>query len=262
MCKKKTIMIIGATGGIASSCAEELNDSNTDLILVGRNEERLKDLQKKLLLDEDVRIIPDLTNGGIGRTRVSYLTTDMSSSESVKKLFQELKQENIKLDGMVYSVGVEGVMPLKMMKRDYLNDVMDVNCMAFIEMCRYFSSKRISEEGASVVAISSLAGCMNYVGEIAYCISKAALDSAVKGVAKELARRKIRVNSVLPGTTETAMLSKARERVENFDERVLDSQPFGIIDARQIAYLVSFLLSEKSKYITGACIPVCAGNIV
>lgn len=252
MCKKKKIMVIGATGGIGKSCAEILYSPDNELILVGRNEEKLKALKKRLLLDQDTEKPSD----------ISILTADVCSSESVKSLFQDLKQDNVRLDGMVYSVGIEGVMPLKMMKRDYLKDVMDTNCMAFIEICRYFSSKRFSEEGASIVAISSMAAWMNYVGEIAYCISKAALDSAVKGVAKELVRRKIRVNGVLPGTTETAMLSKARERVENFDEKVLVSQPFGIIDVRQIAYLVSFLLSEKSKYITGACIPVSAGNIV
>lgn len=254
---EKKIMIFGSTGGIGSNCAECLNSPDTRLFLVGRSENKLKLLQKKLLLKCDSR-----AGLNLAEQRVVTLTADLCSSECVKELFQFLKEEKIRLDGLVYSAGIEGVMPLKMMNRDYLTRVMDANCLAFVEICKYFSSKRMSEDGASVVAISSLASLMNYIGELAYCVSKAALDSAVKGTAKELLRRKIRVNAVLPGTTETSMLVKARERVKGFDERVLKSQPLGIIDARQIAYLVSFLLSEKSKYITGACIPVGAGNII
>lgn len=257
---KRKIMILGSTGGIGSSCAEYLNSLDTELYLVGRDEEKLKLLQKKLMLDCDTKA--GEINEEADRQRIVTLKADIHSSECIKNLFQVLKEKKIKLNGMIYSVGIEGVMPLKMMNRDYLTNVMDANCIAFIELCKYFSSKKVSEDGASIVAISSLASLKNYIGELAYCVSKAALNSAVKGAAKEFLNRKIRVNAVLPGTTETAMLSKARERVENFDERVLKSQPLGIIDARQIAYLTSFLLSEKSKYITGTCIPVCAGNIV
>ena len=227
-----------------------------------QNEDKLKLLQEKLLRECDTGSGAKAAEVKADRQRVVTLTADIHSSECIKNLFQFLKEEKIKLNGLVYSIGVEGVMPLKMMNRAYLTNIMDTNCIAFIELCKYFSSKRISEDGASVVAISSLASWMNYIGELAYCVSKAALDSAVKGTAKELLNRKIRVNAILPGTTETAMLSKARERVENFDERVLKSQPLGIIDARQIAYLVSFLLSEKSEYITGACIPVGAGRVI
>lgn len=260
MYDKRRIMILGATGGIGRSCAEHLNTNNTELYLVGRDEDKLKLLQKKLLLDCANGV--EAANQETDTQRIVTFAADIHSSECIKNLFQVLKEKKIKLSGLVYSVGIEGVMPLKMMNRDYVTDVMDANCIAFIEVCKYFSSKRITEDGASVVAVSSLASLKNYVGELAYCVSKAALDSAVKGIAKELLSRKIRVNAVLPGTTETTMLLKARERVENFDERVLKSQPLGIIDANQIAYLVSFLLSEMSKYITGACIPVSAGNIV
>lgn len=256
---KKRIMIFGSTGGIGSSCAEYLNSPDTELYLVGRNEDKLKLQQQNLLRNCSTGMEVDAM---ADKQRVVTLVADIHSPECIKDLFQYFKDNKIRLDGLVYSVGVEGVMPLKMLNRDYLTNVIEANCVAFIELCKYFSSKRTSKDGSSVVAISSMASCMNYIGELAYCVSKAALDSAVRGTAKELLSRKIRVNAVLPGTVETDMLVKARERVENFDERVLKSQPLGIIDARQIAYLVSFLLSEKSAYITGACIPVGAGRIV
>lgn len=89
---------------------------------------------------------------------------------------------------------------------------------------------------------------------------KFALDSAVKVISKELLGRKIRVNAILPGTTETEMPQSARQFVGDFDEKIRKSQPLGFIDPVYIAYLIEFLLSDETKYVTGTCIPVGAGR--
>ena len=258
----KRIMIVGATGGIGSSCAECLNSPDTELFLVGRNEEKLGLLKAKLQSETNGTSYPDNNEILEGQNRIMTIEADMMSSDDIKTIFKILKEKKVKLNGLVYAAGIEGVMPLRVLNREYLNDVMNTNCMAFLEICKHISSKSVSLDGAAIVAISSLASARSYVGELPYCVSKAALDAAVRTTAKELLVRKIRVNGVLPGTTETAMIDKARERIENLDERLRGIQPLGIIETDQIVFLSEFLLSDKAKFITGSCIPVNAGNII
>ena len=240
--QNRNIVIFGASGGIGSKCAEYLDGLGANLYLVAKNEDKLKRLQSKL--------------NGNSQTIIA----DVRNSKDIKAVFSLFEQDKIRISGLVYSVGIEAVRPLRVMNREYITDIMNVNCLAFAEICKYMCNKRFSEDGASIVAISSLASLQNYTGELAYCVSKSALDSVVRSAAHEMVNRRIRVNSIQPGATETAMIDKVRERIVDYDENVFSVQPYGIIDPKAIAYLVEFLLSDKAKYISGACIPNSAGR--
>ena len=84
----------------------------------------------------------------------------------------------------------------------------------------------------------------------------------VKVIAKELVRREIRVNAIMPGFVNTKLLTPFRESVENFDEMIQKEQPWGLIEPEQVADLAEFLLSEQSRMITGALIPITGGKVV
>ena len=73
-------------------------------------------------------------------------------------------------------------------------------------------------------------------------------------------RRRQRVNAILPTFVDTPMAARMDEVLGDLNNKVA-GQPLGMIEPRQIAYLVEFLISDKSSYITGACIPVSAGAI-
>ena len=77
-------------------------------------------------------------------------------------------------------------------------------------------------------------------------------------MSKEFSKRKIRVNSIMPGYVDTPMLSNLREQ-GNFHE-LMKGQPLGLIDPQQVAYLIEFLLSDKSISVTGANIPITGGS--
>ena len=94
---------------------------------------------------------------------------------------------------------------------------------------------------------------------IQYSASKAALNAAVKTMAKEFLRRKIRVNAILPANVNTKMFTSGEDVIENFMETSLERQPLGIIETDQIAYLTEFLLSDNAKYITGETVVVGGG---
>lgn len=238
----RRIMVIGSCGGIGKSCAEKLDKLGYRLVVTGTDEEKIKS------------VIDHLNNVDM------YMKMDVTDTNQVKQIFDCLKEKKLKLDGMIYASGISGVQPLKVINRELLHNVFEVNCFGFMDVCKYMASKRISNDFSSIVAISSMASVENYIGEIAYCASKAALNSAVKVASKELMNRKIRVNAVLPGTTETPMINQAREFDTGFDENVLRNQPLGIIQPEYVADMVEFLLSDKSRFITGDCIMINAGR--
>lgn len=223
---------------------EIAGESGGGCVLVGRRTEALQDLKDKY------------------PSTVATIVADVSDMDSIKKIFDEIQYQKFRLSGLVYAAGIEGVMPLKVMTMDFMDGVMRTNCLGFVEMCKYMSNKKYSLDGASIVAVSSLAGMdgNTYIGELAYCVSKAALNKAVKGASRELLRRKIRVNAVLPATTDTEMISNSY-MVQNSDlSEVLKEQPFGIIPPKYVAEVINFLLSDESRFITGACIPISAGR--
>lgn len=88
---------------------------------------------------------------------------------------------------------------------------------------------------------------------MAYSISKAALNAACKVLAKEVVRRRIRVNTIMPGYVRTPMTAGLTE------DDIKNEQPLGFIEPGEIAQFIEYLLSDKARHITGACIPVSAG---
>ena len=136
-------------------------------------------------------------------------------------------------------------------------EVMNTNLLSFIELGKFFSKKKYSSEGAGIVAISSMASLQCAKGMCTYSVSKAGLNAAVKVMAKEFVKRKIRVNAILPNFVDTTMTQKA---LEYSSTNIEEFQPLGIIEPKKIADIIDFLLSEKAAYITGALIPVSGGS--
>ena len=151
-------------------------------------------------------------------------------------------------------------MPVKGIRiREDIQAQMEINAYSFAELGRYFSSKRFSNDGGAVVAVSSMASQSCAIGHCGYAASKAALNAMVKVMAKEFVRRKIRVNAIMPTYVDTPLLQGDLEDTFDLKAKIEKTQALGIIEPKSIAYLVEFLISEKAKYITGALVPVTAG---
>lgn len=238
----KRYIIFGATGGIGRECANILaQHEDVSLVCVSRSETKLDRLKQDLGLDHD------------------YISMDLSEKGAVEDLFESNKDQDL-FDGVVFAAGIEGIRPIRTMSADFFEDVFRVNCGAFMQICKCMASKRLSKEGASIVAVSSLTAVNLSNSEGAYGVSKAALNAVVKQASMELIGRGIRVNAILPASTETDMMDKVRERIVDFDEKLPSIQPLGMIPPIQVAYLVEFLLSDRASFVTGACIPISAGR--
>ena len=135
-------------------------------------------------------------------------------------------------------------------------ETMTVNAMSFVEFSKYFIKKKYSNDGASIVAISSNATRSVAAGMCTYTASKAALEAEIQVLSKEIVKRKMRVNGIAPACVRTEMVENAPflsiESIEN-------NQPLGIIEPESVASLTSYLLSDEARYITGITVPITAG---
>ncbi len=236
--KNKNILVLGASRGIGKATAYQLSKAGANVILVARDEQKLTALSKEL--SNPSWVFPyDLTN-----------------LQDMENIFLFCKEQGIQLDGMVYSAGINRDMPVRVNDVEVMKEVLTLNYMAFVEAVKHYSKKKYSKEGSSIVVMSSNATNIIASGMNTYTASKAATEAAVQVMAKEMVKRKIRVNAVLPGCVDTEMVANAafldRDSISQW-------QPLGLIEPEYIALLVEFLLSEKSKYMTGALIPVSAG---
>lgn len=240
----KVILITGASSGIGEACARLLHRNGAEIILVARNQDKLNDI--KLELGEKVHIFP----------------YDLNDIENIKTIFDFCKDQSLKLDGMIHSAGVGGECPIKVNNISRMEEAMRINCFSFVELGRLFYSKRYSNDGAAIVAISSIASIVCDMGMGYYSASKAALNAFVKTMSKEFEKRKIRVNAVLPGGVKTKMSlekTKIMSSIQNL-KNTKDEQFLGYITPENIAEQVEFLLSEKSMYTTGEFMVIGGGR--
>lgn len=238
MVKGKNILITGASQGIGAKTAEYLSEQGATVILVARNEEKLKKVQERL------------------KTKSYLCPYDLQDLDNIKSIFDYCAGLGMKLHGMIYCAGINRDVPISGNRIGFMKETMTVNYMAFVECGKFFMKKKYSEDNSSVVALSSIVTSQFARGMCTYASSKAALEAAVKVMSKETLRRKIRVNAIAPSCVDTEMVENAPFLTS---EGIEATQPLGLIEPIYISYLIEYLLSDKSKYITGATIPVSSG---
>ncbi len=243
MLTRKNILITGATAGIGRAMTYYFHEKGANLILASRSETKLN------------AIVSDL------KENILAYPIDLSKIGDVKELFEFIRTHAIKLDAVVHCAGVTANVPLKTNDADQMEYIFRLNFEAFAELCKYASSRRYTNEGASIVAMSSTASLCGGKGLSIYSSTKAAINNFVKSAAMELSSRKIRVNAIAPAMVETDMYYKTIKECPDVEQGVKYSQPFGLIQPDYIAYLAEFLISDKAKYISGSTIVMGAGAV-
>lgn len=234
----KTYIITGSTSGIGKKTAEYLASKGNRLVLLGRDNDKL-----------------DTIKGAISESCLGTYSIDLTIPENIEEIFKDLRTKGIKLDGLIHCAGLDtSAMPVRLVKIENIDKLMKLHVEAFIELSKWFYKKDISNVGASIIGISSLASISCLQNSIDYSASKAALNAAVKVMAKEFLKRDIRVNAILPANVDTPMCDNLKKLGD-----ITSIQPMGFISPEYITYLIEFLLSEKARFITGALIPVSAG---
>lgn len=237
--KGKNILIDGGGRGIGKATAQQLAKLGARIILLDMREQEL--LEVKESLEGDNHIVRSF---------------DLSNLDQIAAVVKEIATEVGGIDGYVHCVGLRSYQPLKVLDYTSLQRIMNVNFVSFVEMTRQIMRKGNFNKGLSVVAISSVSSKNGGAGVTGYAASKAAIDGAIRSMAPELARKNARINSVMPAQTHTETYD---EIIGDSEDPVLNRQYLGLSSPQDIANVITFLLSDASKMITGAAVPVDGG---
>jgi NAD(P)-dependent dehydrogenase (short-subunit alcohol dehydrogenase family) len=208
------------------------------------------------------------------------VTADVSVGADVDKLVAGALAEFGKIDILVHCVGVRGPVPVPVVELDEATwrMLLDVNLTGAFLMSKAVAKTMIPDgEGKKIVLISSMAGVSPYPGGAGYCASKHGVNGLMKTLARELAPYKINVNAVNPGAFETnfrddSVVKQAEVQGISVEESIKTPPtgpsgqagpppiPLGRLGTPQdVADLVSFLVSDRAKYITGEDINLAGG---
>jgi 3-oxoacyl-[acyl-carrier protein] reductase len=160
--------------------------------------------------------------------------------------------------GLVNNAGIAGAGILASFPNVDSERILKVNLLGAIQMARAVSQYLLrGVAGGRIVNISSIIGTRGYNGLAAYSASKAGLDGLTRGLARELGRRQITVNSVAPGYVKTEM-SSTLDPVQLV--QIVNRTPLGrLASDEDVFHVVRFLLSDEAGFVTGETILVDGG---
>jgi NAD(P)-dependent dehydrogenase (short-subunit alcohol dehydrogenase family) len=138
---------------------------------------------------------------------------------------------------------------------------MKVNFISFVELVRLLSKKDNYNPGMSIVSMSSVSSLSGGPSVTAYASSKAAIDAAVRCLSKELYSKDIRLNSIIAGQVLTEAYNELMETKTATEDKVMQRQFLGAASTSDVVNVIVFLLSDRSKMITGKSIPVDGGYL-
>lgn len=243
----KHVLITGGAGGIGRQTAITLSELGARVSILDLQEEGLRETLS-MLTGEGHTIHP----------------VDLSDTEALEPLVTDIVKDSGPFDGFVHCAGIVKNLPLINYKFDRLHKIMLVNFYSWFEIVRILSKKGRYNEGMSVVAISSIAATHGASTQAAYAASKAAIDGAMRCMAIELGGKGIRLNTVQPAATETAMYKEyiAMKSAMKDSEVKMAANPrqyLGMNAPADVANAIIYLLSPASQKITGVMLPVDGG---
>ena len=241
--KGKTALVTGSTRGIGKAIAFELAERGSRIILHGSS----KNSSSEQIVSQLRQISPD--------SLIGY--ADVTSKESVSHFADEIFSNNVReINFIVNNAGITRDKTLQKMTFDEWDIVLKTNLFGPFYIIKQFLD--LVPEGGRIINIASVNGQMGSFGQTNYAASKAGLIGLSRSLALELAKKKITVNCVAPGFTDTEMTRLIPQEIVN--NAILPKIPLRrFASPTEIAKLVAFLASEDSSYITGQTIGINGG---
>lgn len=201
-------------------------------------------------------VLADLPNEALGIASC----VDVRSAERVSEFVSEVSEKFGRIDAAIHCAGITQDAPMVTMPTSAWEEVLATNLTGAFNLCQAAAWPMIRNRGGSIVLCGSVAGRDGNIGQANYSASKSGLTGLAKTAALELARWNIRVNVVAPGFVETDMTSELGKKAL---EGALEKIPLkSFATPSEVAELVSFLTSQKSRYITRQTIGIDGGLVL
>ncbi|KAJ0174697.1 hypothetical protein K1T71_009805 [Dendrolimus kikuchii] len=239
--KEKVILITGASSGIGESVSQVFSKEGGNVVLVGRNEEKLWKVAEKC--------------ESYG-SKTLVITADLTKDEDLKKIIQNTLKDFGKIHVLVNNAGIAGMESIISETAMQMFDKMIATNLRPAVYLTHLCVPYLIETKGNIINIGSIAACAPLFCEnFSYSTSKAALDNFTKCIAFELAPKGVRANTVNPGPVKTNFMDAMnidKNSQEDLWQVLIKGSALGkAIDPEEIAALVIFLASDKAKSITG-----------
>jgi len=236
--KDKNVIITGGSAGIGLATAKTFIAKGADVLVTGRNTGSL-----------------DQASSAINSPKFKTLASDISKQEDIAALEREVSESGKKVDVLVLNAGIAKQFSIEETTEEVFDDLFNINVKGL-----FFTLQKLIPhlaEGASIILISSGVSVSGYAQMGAYAATKSAVDAIARTAAIELADRKIRVNTVAPGLTDTPMNQQTPEEIKNAIAAAVPLKRIG--EAEEIANAIVFLASDEASYISGSYLSVDGG---
>ena len=235
----KWVLVTGASRGIGKDTALYLASNGYNIVLHCSNDVKRLDGLKQEIEAKTVQ----------ART----IAFDIKNRAQVEQILINDIEANGMYYGVVLNAGIAKDNPFPAMEEDEWDDVLRTNLDGFYNVLKPLIMPFIQQKKGRIVVMSSISGQCGNRGQVNYSASKAGLIGAAKALSQEVAKRKITVNCIAPGIIETDM-------TEDLPEEAVKQIPMRRMgQAKEVASLVNYLMSEDAGYITGQVIGVNGG---
>ena len=240
--KGKTTLITGATKGLGRGTAQAIAEAGGDVIAIGRNQSELNSLGKI-----------------IKKLKVKYMSfnCDVNNFNRIKSFISKLK----KLDILVNNAGTNIPESFLNVKKSSLETLLNVNTKSAFNIAQLCANQiiRLKRKQGSIINISSIFGLVAGQKRSVYSMTKFGVEGLTKGMALDLAKYNIRVNSVCPNIVLTPRTKKYFAD-KKYNKYVRESTPINkVVTVSDVATAVAFLASDASSMITGSSIVIDGG---
>lgn len=244
--KNKVAVVTGAAKGIGAGIAKAFAENGAKVVISYAS--------SKVEAEKVVKLITDEGGAAIA------IQADVSKEAEVLRLFEETKKAFGTLDILVNNAVYQQFLPIEEASVEAFQKHFNVNVLGAV-LTIQAAVKMFGDKGGNIINISSGASKMPMAGVSLYSATKAALDAITVSLSKELGPKNIRINSILPGATETEGAADAGVTSGSDYEKIfITNTPLGRRGKPEdIAKAAVFLASDDAAWITGEQISVSGG---
>lgn len=239
----RTILVTGGSSGLGRAAACGLARAGARLVVAGRDTQRL-----------------DATLAMLDAGDHHRVAGTMDDADTAAALVREAASAYGPFHGIFHSAGIYRAQPAKTTRQKLIDEVFAAAVWGAYGVARAAAQRTVLTEGGAVAFMTSVAAERGHPGTIAYAGAKATIAGLVRALAVELGGKRIRVNGIVSGTIETEMhLATVANLPDHLVEEGRANHILGFGDVDDIADMVTYLMSDAGRWITGTMLHVDGG---
>ncbi len=244
--QKRIVLVTGATGGLGTAMCKKLFEDGYCVVGSYKTENKAK-AWKKLMKEEGYDI--------------DLFKANVSNFSEVEKMVNQIFDKYGVIDVLVNNAAITKDGVFRKMEPNDWEQVISTNLISVFNCSRLVINGMIDRGFGRIINISSVNAQRGQFGQTIYAASKAGMHGFTKSLAMEVASKGVTVNTISPGYIATDIVLAIPEEI--IESRIIPSIPVGRLGGTdEVAYLVSFLASDKASFITGANYAINGGQHV